>query len=37
MSKDTKLLDEMLHFSNGVRTVPVIVQGESVKIGYGGG
>ena len=29
-------LDEMLEHSNGVRKVPVIVEGEKVEIGYGG-
>jgi len=29
-------LKEMLKFSNGVRKVPVIVEGEKVQIGYGG-
>lgn len=29
-------LDEMLKFSNGVRKVPVIVEGDKVEIGYGG-
>ena len=34
--KDKKKLKEMLKVSNGVREVPVIVEGEKVKIGYGG-
>jgi glutaredoxin len=29
-------LEEMLKFSEGVRSVPVIVEGEKVTIGYGG-
>ncbi len=29
-------LEEMLKLSNGVRSVPVIVEGEKVTIGYGG-
>jgi len=29
-------LEEMLKLSNGVRKVPVIVEGEKVTIGYGG-
>jgi hypothetical protein len=29
-------MDEMLHHSNGVRKVPVIVEGEKVIIGYEG-
>jgi glutaredoxin len=29
-------LEEMLKISNGVRKVPVIVEGEKVVIGYGG-
>ena len=34
--EDKNKLDEMLKVSNGVRKVPVIVEGEKVKIGYGG-
>ena len=34
--KDRALLQEMLKFSNGDRSVPVIVQGSKVEIGYGG-
>jgi glutaredoxin len=30
------LLDEMLKASGGKRQVPVIVDGEKTKIGYGG-
>jgi hypothetical protein len=33
---DPKKLEEMLRYSQGVRKVPVIVEGESVSIGYGG-
>jgi glutaredoxin len=29
-------LEEMLKFSEGVSSVPVIVEGEKVTIGYGG-
>jgi glutaredoxin len=29
-------LEEMLRHSKGVRKVPVIVEGDSVSIGYGG-
>jgi glutaredoxin len=29
-------LQEMLDLSNGVRKVPVIVEGKKVEIGYGG-
>jgi glutaredoxin len=29
-------LEEMLRLSNGARKVPVIVEGDKVKIGYGG-
>lgn len=29
-------MDEMLHISNGSRSVPVIVDNGKVKIGYGG-
>ena len=29
-------LEEMLKLSEGVRSVPVIVEGEKVTIGYGG-
>jgi glutaredoxin 3 len=29
-------LEEMLRYSNGVKKVPVIVEGEKVTIGYGG-
>jgi len=34
--KDRALLQEMLKFSKGDRSVPVIVQGSKVEIGYGG-
>lgn len=30
------MLEEMLKISNGVRKVPVIVDGEKVQIGFGG-
>ena len=29
-------LEEMLEYTNGVRKVPVIVEGDKVEIGYGG-
>jgi glutaredoxin len=29
-------MDEMLKYSKGQRQVPVIVEGDQVKIGYGG-
>jgi len=34
--RQTGKLKEMLKFSNGVRKVPVIVEGDKVEIGYGG-
>jgi len=34
--EDNNKLKEMLKVSNGVRKVPVIVEGERIKIGYGG-
>ena len=34
--RQTDKLKEMLKFSNGVRKVPVIVEGDKVEIGYGG-
>lgn len=33
---DSKKLDEMLKYSNGVKKVPVIVEGDKVIVGYGG-
>jgi glutaredoxin 3 len=33
---DVSKLQEMLSYSNGVRKVPVIVDGGKVTIGYGG-
>jgi glutaredoxin len=33
---DKSKLGEMLHYSGGSRQVPVIVDGDTVKIGYGG-
>lgn len=36
VQKDRALLQEMLKFSKGDRSVPVIVQGSTVEIGYGG-
>ena len=34
--KDRTLLSEMMKFSKGDRSVPVIVDGAKVQIGYGG-
>jgi glutaredoxin len=34
---DNTKLEEMLEYSGGVRKVPVILDGEKVTIGYGGG
>jgi len=34
--KDRVLLQEMLKFSKGDRSVPVIVEDSKVEIGYGG-
>ena len=34
--QDATRLKEMLRFSKGDRSVPVIVEGEKVSIGYGG-
>ena len=36
MKSDRSKLEEMLEYSDGVREVPIIVQGGKVKIGYGG-
>jgi len=36
VKKDPKILDEMLKLSKGKRSVPVIVEGQKVTIGYGG-
>jgi hypothetical protein len=36
VKEDKSKLKEMLKISNGVRKVPVIVEGENVQIGYGG-
>jgi arsenate reductase-like glutaredoxin family protein len=33
---DDEKMKEMLKYSNGIRKVPVIVEGENVTIGYGG-
>jgi hypothetical protein len=35
--KDAKHIDTMLQHSDGARKVPVIVEGESVTIGFDGG
>jgi glutaredoxin len=34
--ENKNMLEEMLKVSNGVRKVPVIVDGEKVQIGFGG-
>jgi len=34
--EDPKKLEAMLEYSNGKRKVPVIVEGETVTIGYKG-
>ena len=36
VKKDSSKLEEMLKHSDGVREVPVIIEGDNVKIGYGG-
>ena len=36
VKKDSSKLEEMLKHSDGVREVPVIIEGGKVKIGYGG-
>jgi glutaredoxin len=36
VKQDHSKLDEMLKYTKGSRQVPVIVEGEKVKIGYGG-
>ena len=33
---DAAKLDEMLRYSKGQRNVPVIVEGDTVSVGYGG-
>jgi glutaredoxin len=33
---DAAKLDEMLKYSKGQRSVPVIVEGDKVTVGYGG-
>ena len=33
---DAAKLDEMLKYSKGQRNVPVIVEGDTVTVGYGG-
>jgi len=33
---DPEKLEEMLKYSEGVRKVPVIVEGEKVTVGHGG-
>jgi len=36
VKSDSTKLEEMLRHTNGVREVPVIVEGDKVTIGYGG-
>jgi hypothetical protein len=36
VKKSSKLLDEMLVHTKGGRRVPVIVEGGTVTVGYGG-
>jgi glutaredoxin 3 len=36
VKKDPEELKRMLRYSNGRRSVPVIVDGDSVQIGFGG-
>ena len=36
VKSDSTKLEEMLRYTNGVREVPVIVEGDKVTIGYGG-
>jgi len=36
VKREPAKLDEMLKYSRGQRTVPVIVEGEHVTRGYGG-
>jgi len=36
VKKDHSALEEMLKRSGGQRQVPVIVEGDAVKVGYGG-
>jgi glutaredoxin len=36
VAREQDKLQEMLEHSNGVRKVPVIVEGDKVEIGYGG-
>jgi glutaredoxin 3 len=36
VKSDNSKLEEMLRYSEGVRRVPVIVEGDKVTIGYGG-
>jgi glutaredoxin len=36
VKKNEKKLEEMLSYSKGKRSVPVIVEGEKVTVGYGG-
>jgi len=37
VQKDKAGLERMLKYSKGSREVPVVVEGEKVTIGYGGG
>jgi glutaredoxin len=36
VKSDSSKLEEMLRYSDGVRKVPVIVEGAQVTVGYGG-
>jgi len=36
VKSDSKKLEEMLKYSEGVRKVPVIVESNKVTVGYGG-
>jgi len=36
VKSDVAKLKEMLKYSNGARSVPVIVEGDKVMVGYGG-
>lgn len=35
--EDPPRMEEMLKISGGARSVPVIVEGDNVTVGYGGG
>jgi len=36
VKSDSSKLDEMLRYSDGVRKVPIIIEGPKVTVGYGG-